>query len=504
MLMPQERRDWVEALALAALAAALLLPNLGSVYLWQDEAQTATISRTILESGIPRGTDGRNFFSQEIGKEYGPDHVWKWHTWLSFYLTAASFALLGETTVSARLPFALLGIATVVLTYFMGQALWRHRLSALIGAGLLATSVPFLIFNRQCRYYAAVSFLSMLGIYAYTRIRPNSRAAAWWMFAAATLVFHTHFIYCAILLVTAALHATIFERSKLRTVVGVVCGTTLVNAPWVIWFSDIRPGGDSYFSTVFDLAKLGGYSLRYFDLIAQWLFRPWWLIIPVLLIAWRWRRREDLWGISRETSNGVALMAVYAIVSVGILSALSPLVFYRYLAPLCVPAMLMAGLLVGNLAKRSVVSSVVIGAVWLSTGGLREHFFELTHEFDGPIEGIVRFLDENARPDDVVAISYGDLPLKFYTDLRIIGGLTGESLDPAQTADWIIIRRHTNTHEDQRVKRKLREFVAKGDYRPRRIAAPDTQFENRETPRLHRFRTAPEDTPRVVIYERRT
>jgi hypothetical protein len=70
-------------------------------------------------------------------------------------------------------------------------------------------------------------------------------------------------------------------------------------------------------------------------------------------------------------------------------------------------------------------------------------------------------------------------------------------------ADWIIIRRHTNTHEDRRVKQKLREFVAKGDYRPRRIAAPDTQFENRETPRLHRFRTAPADTPRVVIYERR-
>ncbi len=170
MLRPQERRTWIEALALAVLAAALLLPNLGSVYLWQDEAQTATISRTILEGGIPRGTDGRNFFSQEIGKEYCPDHVWKWHTWLSFYITAASFALLGETTIAARLPFALLGIATVVLAYFMGRALWRDRLSALIGAGLLATSVPFLIFSRQCRYYAAVSFLSMLGIYAYTRL----------------------------------------------------------------------------------------------------------------------------------------------------------------------------------------------------------------------------------------------------------------------------------------------------------------------------------------------
>jgi hypothetical protein len=363
--------------------------------------------------------------------------------------------------------------------------------------------VPFLIFSRQCRYYAAVSFLSMLGIHAYTRLKAGSLAAAWWLFAAATLVFHTHFIYCSVLLVTVGLHAAIFERRKLRAVIGVVCGTALVNAPWIIWYSDIRPGGDSYFSTVFDFAKLGGYSLRYFDLIAEWIFRPWWLIIPVLLVTWRWRRGEDLWGISRETSHGVALIGIYAIVSVVILSALSPLVFYRYLAPLCVPAMLIAGLLVGNLARRSVVLGVVIAAIWLYPGAIREHIFELTHDFDGPIEGIVRFLDENAKPDDVVAISYGDLPLKFYTDLRVLGGLTGEDIDSAQMADWIIIRRHTNTHEDRRVKQKLREFVAKGDYRPRRIAAPDTQFENRETPRLHRFRTAPADTPRVVIYERR-
>ena len=504
MLMPQERRDWVEALALAVLAAALLLPNLGSVYLWQDEAQTATISKTILEGGIPRGTDGRNFFSQELGKEYGPGHVWKWHTWLSFYMTAGSFAVLGETTTAARLPFALLGIATVVLAYFMGRALWRDRHSALIGASLLATSVPFLIFSRQCRYYAAVSFLSMLGIYAYTRLTPGLSAAAWWMFAAATLVFHTHFIYCATLLVTLALHATLFERSKLRAVSAVVCGTIAVNLPWIIWFSDIRPGGDSYLSTLFDLAKLGSYSLGYLDLIVQWLFRPWWLIIPVLLVAWRWRRGEALWGVSRETSSGVALMIIYTIVSVELLSVLSPLVFYRYLAPLCVPAMLIAGLLVGNLAKRSILLSAVIGVVWLYTGTLREHIFELTHEFEGPIEGIVRFLDENAEPDDVVAISYGDLPLKFYTDLRIIGGLTGEDLRPAQTADWIIIRRHTNTNEDRRVKQMLREIVARQYYQLRRISSPDTQFENRETPRLHRFRTAPRGTPLVVIFERRT
>ena len=41
-----------------------------------------------------------------------------------------SLSILGETTVAARLPFALLGIATVVLCYFTGCALWRDRRAA--------------------------------------------------------------------------------------------------------------------------------------------------------------------------------------------------------------------------------------------------------------------------------------------------------------------------------------------------------------------------------------
>ena len=50
------------------------------------------------------------------------------------------------------------------------------------------------------------------------------------------------------------------------------------------------------------------------------------------------------------------------------------------------------------------------------------------------MEGIVSYLSENAEEDDVVAITYGDMPLKFYTDLRVVGGLTGEGLSPAKNA----------------------------------------------------------------------
>ena len=107
-------RSWAPPIAIVVLASLLILWDLGDGVLWQDEAQTALVSRTVLTHGVPMGHDGRNHFSQELGAEYGESGVWRWHTWLPFYLLAVFFALLGESTTVARLPFALAGIGGVV------------------------------------------------------------------------------------------------------------------------------------------------------------------------------------------------------------------------------------------------------------------------------------------------------------------------------------------------------------------------------------------------------
>lgn len=86
----QPQKWWKLGLILLA-ACVLILTNLGNQSLWQDEAQTALISRTVQTHGIPMGYDGRNFFSQELGAEYDEHGRWRWHTWLPFYLLAAFF-----------------------------------------------------------------------------------------------------------------------------------------------------------------------------------------------------------------------------------------------------------------------------------------------------------------------------------------------------------------------------------------------------------------------------
>src|SRR5688500_7047936 len=101
---------WISYGLLAAVASLLILPNLGDHLLWQDEAQTALVAKTVVQTGLPRISDGLNNFSQELGAEAGPDGLWKWHSWLPFYAVAASFKVWGYTTWAARLPFALAGI----------------------------------------------------------------------------------------------------------------------------------------------------------------------------------------------------------------------------------------------------------------------------------------------------------------------------------------------------------------------------------------------------------
>jgi len=496
-----ERRDAAALLALAALSGTLLLASLASPYLWQDEAQTALLARSILEHGIPHGTDGTNSFSQERGLELDEDGVWRWHTWLSFYAVAASFALLGETTLAARLPFALLGVGCVLLTWALARELWRDRLAALASAGLLTLSVPFLLLARQSRWYALAACLVLAGLCAYTRIRSGGRRASLALFAAALLLFHAHYLYCAVLLGSCCLHAAWLARERLRPTLAVATAVSALALPWLVWLSGVSLSegyGVRVVGASQALAYLGTFSK---DLVTVFLAYGVWLLALPLFVLRRVRRGEPAGAVAPAWS-GVALLLLHTGLGLVLLAALSPGTYLRYLTPLVPPFFAGVGLVVAALARAWPALAATAVAAWLVTGSLDEFAYELTHDYDGPIEGIVRFLGEHARPGDTVAITYGDLPVKFYLrDLRVVGGLTGEDLAAASGAEWIIVRRHHVAPLSHAVAARLHELIAAGGYRKRVIPYPDAAFENREDIRAHRFRTP--RLPSVVIWEKR-
>jgi 4-amino-4-deoxy-L-arabinose transferase-like glycosyltransferase len=494
-------RDRLGIAAIAALASLLLFANLGNRYLWQDEAQTALVARTILDAGIPLGTDGRNHFSQELGAEYGKDGIWKWHTWLSFYLVAGSFAALGADTLPTRLPFALCALATVVLSWFAARDFWGDRASAFAAAQLLTLSVPFLIAGRQGRYYALASLLSLVGLHAYWRLAPGARRAPWLLFGAALLVFHTHYVYAATLLATLLIHALCFERQRLRPTLVVAAAVAALAVPWIVWFSGVRLAPEKARSFL-DLGDTFAHAGRYTWLLFEQLFAYGaFLLIPAALGVRRWLRGEPGAELGAQVRSGVALLVLYCAVTIALLSLLSPLHYVRYLFPLLAPLFLLAGLFVGSLWRVWPAAAVGVVVAFAIVGSLRDFVYELTHDYDGPIEGIVEYLRRNAEPGDVVAMAYGDLPVKFYLDLRVVGGLAGEDLAPVREADWIIPRRHVLAAPSLEVAAAMRNALARGHYERHELEAVDIAFENREDPKLHHFRSV-EAGPRVVIWER--
>lgn len=177
-------------LVVALVALFPLFGNLGAGTLWADEADTAVFARSILKTGLPTAWDGTTFTDSDSGRRLASNLVLVGTPWVPYYVTAASLAVFGETSFAARFPFALAGLATLLLLYALVLRLCGDRLAALLSSGLLLSSVQFLIYVRQCRHYALNMLLSVAMLLAFERLerrRPDPL-----FIALAVLLYHCH------------------------------------------------------------------------------------------------------------------------------------------------------------------------------------------------------------------------------------------------------------------------------------------------------------------------
>jgi len=497
---PVQGREWLLLAVLLAVSGWLFLANLGDQYLWQDEAQTALVATTVLTDGVPRGYDGRNYFSQELGREYGHNFLYRWHTWFPFYLLAGFFGVLGTSTLVARLPFALLGVASVPLSYFLARSLWQSRRTAVLAAVMLSTSVPFLILSRQCRYYSPCAFFSLLGLWAYYQMLRRKRGAAAVFVIAATLLFHSHYPYWAVLLATVLVHAAMFHRDRFVAVALWSFGTLLFNLPWLIWLLS-PPAVGQYPGVEFSLVRPFALAWQYLFQIFRHVFSP--ILVALLAVAGiaDWVRTKRFPRLDRNTAQVAALLLLFVVINLGALCVLTPFYFFRYLAPVIPVLCLLAARILDSAMRLHWVVGITALAAILLFSPIRDYLYEITHHYAGPTEGIATFLNEHGKPDDVVAITYGDLPVKFYTGMRVVGGLTGEDLTPALKAKWVIIRHDIICEKDYAVAKYLQENLRPQDYKSIELNYPDIPFDNRETPDEHLYRTVT-GVPPVTILER--
>ncbi len=73
---------------------------------------------------------------------------------------------------------------------------------------------------------------------------------------------------------------------------------------------------------------------------------------------------------------------------------------------------IIVGLVINSVAEIHLGLGLAAFAVLICLSPMNDYLYEITHHYYGPIDGIVKFLNKNARPGDTVAITYEDLPLK--------------------------------------------------------------------------------------------
>ncbi len=367
---PPARGRWrlLPILTLTAVAAFLLLWRLDRPLLWQDEAETANVAATLAEDGLgslPTPWDGDHLVTQQGGRDAvrlggSGDRdgrlLWAWHPWPQHYLAAAGLRLAASgagggsdavRTAAARLPFALLALVTVPLIHA-----WRLRRDprtvALATTAIYALSIAFVLYARQCRYYALLLLGGLLVLWAYDAAagrRGAGRAAA--LGGALALVFYANPLSGLALASGLGVHALTFDRSRLRLVLGAGALFALLAAPWLalVLVSDVRA---PELGPVARLELLAGQVWRF-----QYTFLPLVLWPALAWVGWRTSRSARHGRTPSPLGREVGLLGVLAATMLVLVSLQAPLGTARYLLPLWpLCAVVLAGLW-GRLHDRS-------------------------------------------------------------------------------------------------------------------------------------------------------
>jgi 4-amino-4-deoxy-L-arabinose transferase-like glycosyltransferase len=487
---------------LLLIASFLLFKNLDNIYLWQDEAETAVLAQNILEYGYPRAWDGNNIITQNAEKDFNEQYVWTWSPWLQLYITAGSFWLFGANTFSARLPFVLIGLASICFFYFFTRRISESDRVAQIASTLMITSIPFLLHARQCRWYMAAVFATIWMLYAYLKLQKQEKFAALHLTLSSILLFHSNFlaffgILGGIILHYLYCHFRGLAKPLLKSMVIPILTSLLFIVPWIIYSKawDKSNPFEEYALPV--LSRILALFIKYLLFINSFFF-PFVFLVGIVWIFLKRKKGDD------NTTWENTVLILFPIVCTILFLSVMPWMYFRYLIALVPLCCLLLGFIINKIMDSSRIAAYSILLLLIFTNvfsltmppyQMRFDFFnylyEITHDYDGPNEGIVNYLKKHGQADQFVITNYGQLPIMFYTNMRTIG--FGQDLITTEKADWIIVRR-------RRGYQKYLQSLSTG-YQAIRIDYPDIPWGNRPDPVYHQYQTVMK-APRIVIYKR--
>jgi hypothetical protein len=510
-----------------ALGAFLLLFHLDHRPFWQDEAETACLARNVLKYGVPLAYDGVNIISQEQGREFDQDFLWRWSPWLQIYVTAAAFKIGGVTTYAGRFPFAVLGIACIFLVYQLVNHNFGNRAWASLAALLLATSIVFLLYARQCRYYSLGTCLVLFTLYAFRDNWQTRTGPALLLCCSLGLLFYANYFLFLSFVGPALLAAVLLYRSEmpLPRTLKVIAGTCFIIFPGLFLFRIEQQ------TTMISLEGILGLLQEYTVDFLQFM-----LPLPVAFyLLWHWGR--NFWirsGFLKDPAERFILFLALIVVGNILILTPAPQGEMRYLVHLYPLCTIVLGWIIGRAWRYHKFSGALLGVLLVGTNWLyvlpmewlgiinrpvhndpymltypniplKLYLTELSSPYPDVNQNLIRFFQTHPRHGQTILTTYGDLPLEFYTSYKIIGGLQGpKPINPAP--DWLVPRwyvrwdRHHDLNDSEKAIRRL--LAQPGAYRPVPLPYEDEIFGNQPDPYFHRFMPPIEPVSQLTVYEK--
>lgn len=516
----------------------LIFLGLGDGALQVDEGMDTFVSTTILKFGVPMHSDGVNA-TMLFADIY--DGLFIYRTWLPYYLQAFSLEVFGHTTFAARLPFALVGVSSVIALYFLTLKLTGNKFTAFLAALLLSSSVPALIYFRTARYVGLPILLTIFLLYFYIRIFEDKPWKSFPFIIVAILYFHSMYVAFAGIILGILIHFCMFrkkirhENARLVPRCALIIG--IFTLPWIVVIAPVFPHISQFYvdtSDLIDTSKIGwfkhfaGYLFQLNNYIFPFILfpvlflkhlKPFKLQIQLLLIC-------TLTLLVASSPHSIP-MQQYISAAFPLLAILLAMILTLFMKKIIWAPIVLAGILISTnlfhigplLPLKYIVPQRAIASdsqnLYLNyafqtfnreirlTSVFNEHLYQIFHPYRGPLDKIVKFFKTHGNKGQTCYIDNESESLAFYTGMKVYAN---ETLNVSAPPDWIVLRGDQRMLDDgsNPIKSALKTILASNTYRKIPLETPALRNNNSYDIQLHRFRS-PEFTAAgqgVIIYQR--
>jgi len=428
-------------LAVLAVAAVLVLLGLGNNAFWDDEANTALFARNLLRFGQLNAWDGTNLIGFRLGAELDEHLVNVYMPPLQYYVAAGGLKLFGATTVGGRLPFVLLGLCSIAVLVLVTRWFFRGRVAHWLPAALVALNPAYLMFMRQCRYYAIVSLLTLVVLACWSHPKGTRRgllvASAVGGLAALLLMF-TNYLNAVAFGLTLPLLLLLRRCRTSRNLVylSVIYCALAAAGVYVLVTANPLAHSVSYRSTVPGLQRLAMLFWWHLSGLPHFEFFPT-ITLPILVVFWAIQRSRAKTVLVKEGLLICLLLFFYSVTIV----AFSPqtvdgntrVADMRYVVPLIpIGAMATSVMLVkiwraspnvGRVAALAIAVALVTTNTFTSAfihkqavrSTLFEYLWENTHDYQTGNEALVEYV-KGLPPGRVIRVlpDFMTYPAMFY------------------------------------------------------------------------------------------